>query len=199
MGDAVFIDSPVSVETRFYFPVKGKGKKRAEALAQRPAPTHERVLVDTSERISYLLNNVVYCDLSNLIEWRATRGSKEQAGVEVRVTKWTVSFQDTDDICLEANKLDALRKSRKRTAKRYRVRALNEIVERQLARVHVEIYRHQLFDFIRLSENMQIPNEGRRKKLDHDFIGLVDIETGSIYRDGVCVSSSQLEIIGESE
>ena len=188
----------VSVFIKFCLPIPADWSAfkiaKAESGTEQPTPKKSEIELLTNATVD-ALTGAAFVDSTMLCELRSARLFDKRPRIEVIVTQWVLRFADTDDLCLGSLKMETLRKAQRKTAAYYSVRALNELLERQMAPVSVEIFRQELFWTSRKVDGSEVQTEARRLKLDHRFDGLVDIETGSIYRDGVCVTSSQLEIV----
>lgn len=187
----------VSVEMKFFvaIPIDWSDYKREQAEDGKLQVTRLKETEIASRSLIDALAGVAYQDKTLLCETRSARLYDTRPRVELSISKWILRFVDTSDICLETSKMETLRKAQQRVAKFYRVRALHEELDRQMTPVFVEIYRQELFETTRIVEREKVRTEARRLKLDHAFDGLIDIVTGSIYRDNVCISTNQLEII----
>jgi hypothetical protein len=187
---------PVSITVRNYVTIPPDWSPKKRRLAEERKLTPHESMEALSKRLARCLIGVTHVEPSCVCQLMATSAFDDPARLEIQVTQWRLSFDDNADICLEQHKTDALYRVQKATAKRYRVRALHEIVERQMVPVAVDVYGQKLFEYTkRTADNLEVLCEGRKQRLLYSFDALVDIQTGSLYRDGVCCSSSQLEIV----
>ncbi len=192
MDGRSLLDCPVSVFVSVFLPIPKRW-----AAEKRPIPKAELLVSDLDQKITDGLDGVVFRANACICDLRVKRSYGAKWLVKIEVRPWTLRFFDTSAICLEATQTEVLRKMHQRTAHNYRVRALHEITERRMVPAHIQIFTKELVIVWRKvgSGDEPVPCEERRDKFAYSFDALVDVDTGSIYRDGMCVTSNQLEII----